>query len=202
MSRPKKPGGTGRGLPLVGIRLESELLDWLEKHTKMVLTTKTDFIRELIYTEKCRVESDLIRLRGKYSEQIDNGGIIGKIDLCKYRIDELRYEISKLEKYRIEAEKKSAHAAYATEGGSFKGTQAEIRYYNNKIYLASRDIIFLKSVINNILDGIREYGPEYDDFGFSESAKPEPPTVPSDDDRFDFSSKPQTVPKDDDDVPF
>ncbi|MHC9540434.1 MAG: hypothetical protein AB9903_13030 [Vulcanimicrobiota bacterium] len=34
MSRPKKPGGTGRGLPLVGIRLEPELLDWLEKHTK------------------------------------------------------------------------------------------------------------------------------------------------------------------------
>jgi len=52
MSRPKKPGGTGDGLPMVAVRLEPEVLHWLKKHSKYLRVTVAEYIRSLILVRK------------------------------------------------------------------------------------------------------------------------------------------------------
>lgn len=51
MPRQRKPGGTGDGLPVVGVRMSPELSQWVKEKSKKERVTIPDYIRSLLIRE-------------------------------------------------------------------------------------------------------------------------------------------------------
>lgn len=48
MIQHRKPTGTGDGLPVMGLRLEKNLRDWVKKKAEQKKTSESQIVRELI----------------------------------------------------------------------------------------------------------------------------------------------------------
>lgn len=91
MSRPKKEGGTGSGLPHISVRLDPFLMGLLEKYSAEMKSNKAEFARNLIKEELLRLYAIEALLKSEYSADFD---VTDKMSLYQRAIDKKRKELS------------------------------------------------------------------------------------------------------------
>jgi|GEM_PF-5773734 len=104
MSRPKKPGGTGDGLPVVGVRFELETIQWLKAHTQIIGVSVAEYIRSLVIGRKKVFDAILLKSQNKIPYERDFSGLqdISNNEAIGYRKKLLRH--LKTEFRRVEKE--------------------------------------------------------------------------------------------------
>jgi len=107
MGRHKKEGGTGRGLPSLGIRLEPELKTWLEEQAEIEGITASEYVRELIRNYKLNNDTVIPRINVKYGINVSVITIKfeEQMEVIHSEIASITEEINKNENLIVQAEK-------------------------------------------------------------------------------------------------
>ncbi|MHC9544610.1 MAG: hypothetical protein AB9903_34265 [Vulcanimicrobiota bacterium] len=153
MARKIKPGGTGQGLPLVGVRLEPDILQWLDEQVELNDTSRAEYIRTLLTNEFFRLKTYGFRLKNQYAQDVT---ISGYIALYQRHIKELRDKISSLEAQENEARMNLITTERANNGNNETDKEIAfwhnlVTYYEKTIQSIQKDILFLKKEIEHLM---------------------------------------------------
>lgn len=135
MGRNKKPGGTGRGLPTLGIRLEPEIKSWLEVQAEFSGITAAEYVRDLVRNHKLFVETIQIRTLIKYEDTelvLSPDGRKTFVDAYNLEIEKITEEITALEKTIILEEKRLSESRLKLRQMD-EPTNEIIEYYRSEI---------------------------------------------------------------------